>query len=152
MDGEAGRFRERGCEDPGRQARVRRGLVGTAVAAPSQPRIVCGQGDQVVLVVKNPPANEGDLRDAGSTPGSGRVPGGGRGNPLHYSCWEKSHGQRSLVGYSLCGHKELGMTEATTRTGRPRVRKSGIFCLSTVAVGMSLCSSLRLSKAQVPHI
>ena len=110
------------------------------------------RASQVALMVKNPPANAGDVRDAGSTPGSGRVPGGGRGNPLHYSCWEKSHGQRSLVGYSLCGHKELGMTEATTRTGRPRVRKSGIFCLSTVAVGMSLCSSLRLSKAQVPHI
>ena len=31
----------------------------------------------VVLMVKNPPANEGDLRDVGSIPGSGRSPGGG---------------------------------------------------------------------------
>ena len=31
---------------------------------------------------KNPPANAGDIRDTGSTPGSGRSPGGGRGNPL----------------------------------------------------------------------
>ena len=45
-------------------------------------------GSQVVLVVKNPPANAGDLRDAGSIPGSGRCPGGGNGNPLQYSCLE----------------------------------------------------------------
>ena len=43
---------------------------------------------QVVLVVKNPPANAGDRRDAGLTPGLGRSPGGGHGNPLQYSCLE----------------------------------------------------------------
>ena len=43
---------------------------------------------QVVLVVKNPPANAEDIRDAGSIPGSGRSPGGGHGNPLQYSCLE----------------------------------------------------------------
>ena len=36
---------------------------------------------QVVLVVKNPPANAGDIRDAGLIPGLGRSPGGGHGNP-----------------------------------------------------------------------
>ena len=40
------------------------------------------------LVVKNLPANAGDIRDAGSTPGSGRSPGEGHGNPLQYSCLE----------------------------------------------------------------
>ena len=39
-------------------------------------------------VVKNPPANAGDARDAGSISGSGRSPGGGHGNPLKYSCLE----------------------------------------------------------------
>ena len=39
-------------------------------------------------VVKNLPANTGDIRDAGSIPGSGRSPGGGPGNPLQYSCLE----------------------------------------------------------------
>ena len=34
---------------------------------------------QVVQVVKNPPANAGDIRDGDSVPGSGRSPGGGRG-------------------------------------------------------------------------
>ena len=41
---------------------------------------------QVVLVVKNPPTNVADIRDAGSVPGLGRSPGGGHGNPLQYSC------------------------------------------------------------------
>ena len=44
----------------------------------------------MVLVVKNLPANAGDVRDAGLIPGSGRCPGGGRGNPLQYSCLESS--------------------------------------------------------------
>ena len=43
---------------------------------------------QVVLVVKNTPANAGDVRDAGSIPGSGRFHGGGHGNPFQYSCLE----------------------------------------------------------------
>ena len=44
---------------------------------------------QVALVVKNLPANAGDVRDAGSSvPGSGRSPGGGHGNPLQHSCLE----------------------------------------------------------------
>ena len=38
------------------------------------------------LVVKNTPANAGDMRDAGSIPGSGRSLGGGYGSPLQYSC------------------------------------------------------------------
>ena len=42
----------------------------------------------MVLVVKNPPANPGDVRDVGSIPGSGRSPGGGNGKPLRYSCLE----------------------------------------------------------------
>ena len=51
-----------------------------------------------------------------SIPGSGRSPGGGCGNPLHYSCWEKSHGQRTLVGYSPWGHKELATPQVTEHT------------------------------------
>ena len=46
------------------------------------------RASQVALVVKNLPASIGDLRDAGSIPGSGRFPGGGHGNPLQYSCLE----------------------------------------------------------------
>ena len=39
-------------------------------------------------MVKNPPANAGDVRDVGSTPGSGRSHGEGHGKPLQYSCLE----------------------------------------------------------------
>ena len=42
----------------------------------------------MVLVVKNPLANAGDIRDMGSTPGLGRSPGGGHGNSLQCSCLE----------------------------------------------------------------
>ena len=42
----------------------------------------------MVLVVKNVPANAGDVRDLGSTPGLGRKTGEGNDNPLHYSCLE----------------------------------------------------------------
>ena len=41
----------------------------------------------MVLVVKNLPANTGDIRGVGSIPGSGRFPRGVHGNPLQYSCW-----------------------------------------------------------------
>ena len=56
---------------------------------------------------KESACNEGDL---GSIPGLRRSPGEGNGNPLQYSCLENSMDGR-LVGYSPCGHKELGTTE-----------------------------------------
>ena len=40
------------------------------------------------LMVENPPASAGDIRDMGSIPGSGRFPGGGNGNSLQDSCLE----------------------------------------------------------------
>ena len=65
-------------------------------------------------MVKNLPAHVGDTRDSPLIPGSGRSPGVGDGSPLHYSGLEKSHGQRSLVGYSLRGCKESNTTEHVT--------------------------------------
>ena len=55
------------------------------------------------LVVKNLPANEGDV---GSIPGLGSPPGEGKGNPV-VSVPRKSHEQRSLVIYSPWGHKRI---------------------------------------------
>ena len=51
-------------------------------------------------MVKNPPVNAGDMRDAGLIPGMGTVPGEGNGYPLLYSLPGESHGQWSLAGYS----------------------------------------------------
>ena len=48
---------------------------------------------QVVLLVKNLPANAGDARDMGSIPGLGKSPGVGNGAPLQYSCLENSMGR-----------------------------------------------------------
>ena len=45
-----------------------------------------------------------------------KIPGGGHGNPLQYSCLGESLGQRTLVGYSPWGFLELDMTEATVCT------------------------------------
>ena len=46
------------------------------------------ENSHVVLVVKNPPTDTGDIRGTGSIPGSGRSPGVGNGNPLQYYCLE----------------------------------------------------------------
>ena len=65
----------------------------------------------VVQTVKNLPAVRETwiqslgchLGDVGSIPGLGRSPGGGHDNPVHYSCLENPHGQRSLAGYTAHG-------------------------------------------------
>ena len=72
-------------------------------------------GFQVTLVVKNPPAHAGDVRDTVSIPGSGRSPGGGYGNPLPYSsilAWnipwtEQSNGLQFIGSQSWTPLKQL---------------------------------------------
>ena len=58
--------------------------------------------------VKNPPASAGDV---GQITGLRRAPGEGNGNSLQYFLPGKSHGQRSLVGYSPYGDKESDVTK-----------------------------------------
>ena len=62
-------------------------------------------------VLKNRPANSGDKGDTGLIPGLGRSPGGGNGKPLQWAVFlpQKPNGERSLVGYSPWGSKELDM-------------------------------------------
>ena len=75
-------------------------------------------GFQMALLVKNPPASVGDIRDMSSIPGSGRSPEEGHGNPLKYSCLENP--------------KDRGAWRATVH----RVTKSqtGLKCLSTPSI------------------
>ena len=61
--------------------------------------------------------------DLGSTPGLGRSPGGGHGNPLQCFCLENPHGQRSLVGYSPWGHKESDTAERLNSTAQAYAEK-----------------------------
>ena len=68
---------------------------------------------QVALVVKNLPANAGDVRDVGSIPGSGRSPGGGNGNPLQYSCLGSPMDRRAWGAIVHGVYKELDTTQAT---------------------------------------
>ena len=67
---------------------------------------------QGALVVKNPPANAGDVRDAGSIPELGKSPGGGYGSQLQYSCLENpvDRGARWATVQSCT---ESDMTEVT---------------------------------------
>ena len=51
----------------------------------------------MVLVVKNPTANAGDVIDVGSIPGPGRSPREGNGNPLLYSCLENPMDRRASL-------------------------------------------------------
>ena len=64
----------------------------------------------MALVVKNPLANAGDVRDRGLIPGLEKSLGGGHDNPLQYSCLENPRGQRSLEGYRPWGHAESDLT------------------------------------------
>ena len=58
---------------------------------------------QVVLVVKNPSASAGDMRDLGLVPELGRSPGEGHGDPLQYSRLEKPHEQEEPTGLRSIG-------------------------------------------------
>ena len=68
---------------------------------------------QVALVVKNPPASSGDMRDGGLVLGSGRSPGGGLGNPLQDSClqnpWTEEPGESR--GSQRAGHNWSNWTK-----------------------------------------
>ena len=71
---------------------------------------------QVALVVKNTPTNAGDVRDAGSIPGSGRSPREGNGNPLQYSFLENPMDRGAWWATTAWGHKESDMNEMTEHT------------------------------------
>ena len=59
-------------------------------------------------MVKNPPANAGDIKDVGFISGSGRSPGEGHGNPLQYSClgnpMDRGAWQATVHGVARVGH------------------------------------------------
>ena len=73
-------------------------VVGLKYVLPDGEQVV--GASQVVLVVKNPPVNAGDIRNTVSIPGSGRSPGEGHGNLLQYACLENPMDRGSLAGYS----------------------------------------------------
>ena len=62
-------------------------------------------------MLKNPPANAGDVRDLDSFPGSGRSPGGAQDNQFQYSYLENSKDRGAWWSTVLWGHKESDITE-----------------------------------------
>ena len=69
----------------------------------------------MALGVKNPPTSAGDIREVGLISGLGRAPGVGNGSPPPVFLPGKSHGQRSLAGYSPWDRKESERTEGLTK-------------------------------------
>ena len=68
----------------------------------------CRRASQVALVVKNPPASAGEVRDTGSIPGSGRCPGGRHGSTLQYSCpWTEEPGGLQSTGSQRVGREGM---------------------------------------------
>ena len=101
---------------------------------PLRTPVVCSTGtdnwaSQVALAVKNPPSNAGNIKDISLIPGLGRSPGGGHDNTRPLFLPGDPHGQRSLVGYSPQGQKELDTTEVAeyAHTGHFKSTKHTIF-------------------------
>ena len=89
---------------------------------------------------KESACNAGDL---GSIPGLGQSPGGGHGNPHHYSYLENLHGQRNLAVYSPWGRKESDTTERLSTT---QLLFSIIICrLTALLVFMKDCRQILYS-------
>ena len=89
-------------ESRGRKATVSKREIGLCLGE------IVHWASQVVLVLKNPLANAGDIRDVSLIPGLGRSSGGGHGNPLHYSCpenlWTEESGGLQFMGQQRVGH------------------------------------------------
>ena len=90
----------------------------------------------VALVVKNPPANAGDIKDAGLIPGLARFPGGGHGNPLQWSylgnpmdrgTWRATV-LRVFKGQTLLKRLSMQHVPANKPLNRHRCLKCGSVC------------------------
>ena len=90
-------------------------------------------------VVKNPPANAGD---ADSIPGSGRSPGEGNGNPLHYSCLGNPIDRRSLAGQNLWDYKRLRHNLASKQQQQLLISPTFEHSLSVAAKSLQSCPTL----------
>ena len=112
----------------------------------------CG-ASQVALVVKNPLASAGDVRDAGLTPESERSPGEGNGNPLQYSCLGNPMDRGSRQG-TVHGVKKSWTWLKCLSTHAHRVLETGPFTdLSIMSINHSKCSyQLPFLVIMPPHL
>ena len=85
-------------------------------------------------MVKNPPANAGDLRDLSWIPGSGRSPGGGHGNPLQYSCLENLMGKKKFPKHT--SHSASASQPHVTAMGT--MGKKNVSIISQILLGSTV--------------
>jgi len=111
------------------------------------------RASQVALVVKNPPANAGDVGDSSLISGLGRSPGEGNGKPFQYSCLENplDRGTWWAIVHRITESwpwlSDLACTQKHTRAWSPARRGPG---LCTTANGYSPGSLGALSTCQTP--
>ena len=87
-------------------------------------------------MVKNLPANAGDIRDVGSVSGLGRSPGGGNGNPLQYSCLE------NLVDRGAWWAAVPGIAKSQAQLKRLHSATPGLLSLEPEGMGARIGLSL----------
>jgi hypothetical protein len=113
-------------------------------------------------VVKNPPSKAGDLRDAGSIPGSGRFPGEGNGNPFQYSGLENSLDRGTWWAIQFMGSQSLSRLSnfhfqkkqwyriVSRYTGK--LTQPGSECVCAFAPGHSVIHMSRLESAVAENL
>ena len=111
----------------------------------------------MALVVKNPPANAGDVRDVGSIPGLGRSPREGHGNPLQY-CLENPMDRGSWqatvhgVAQSWTRLKQLSMQAHTTHYGEPNVVPRPNICFHEWMILLQIYSVIQKAEKLTKNI
>ena len=75
-------------------------------------------------MVKNMPANAGDVRDAGLILGLGRFPGGGNSNPLQYSCLQNSIDRGAWGLQSMGSMSQIRPSDWTSANNRKTISLS----------------------------
>ena len=102
----------------------------------------------MALLVKNLPANAGDPRDVSSIPGSGRSPGIGNGNLLHYSCLENSmsRGPSQATAYRVA--RIWTQLSDWTQVNLTEIKPWPLISINSA----TLCKLLDLSVLQFPHL
>ena len=93
---------------------------------PSKIQVYDNKGFPGSTVVKNSLARAGDTRNVGSIPGLGRSPGGGNGNPLHYSCLGNpmDRGVWRAIVHGVAKDSDMTQQLNTTTTTKMRNEKS----------------------------
>ena len=101
---------------------------------------------QAAPVVNNPPADAGDIRDAGPIPGSGRSTGGGHGNPFQYSYLENLMGWGAWWLWFIGSQSQTQLKHSTEQVWNliPSSPKATFWRL-----GGCVCCSASLSQAEL---